>query len=194
MLLRNPTGIRHKRFPYLLPNVAGACLALLTMILVWLVLPASREMGDENNANSPTSTDAVHKNYRCTSSKIDHAEDTPQTKPGRGAYELVAAGATCWGSEMDQLATLPMDTTNEFYSSRGGDDPSRHDKPVGLLGLRRVRTLLIMFTILSVRSALCCACLHYVVRTVRSTNYESSSLHSVQVARESYTLYSPCVL
>lgn len=157
LYLRNPTFNRYKRFPYLLPNVAGTCLALLTMLLVLLVLPASREMGHENNPNNPTATGVVHNNYRCTSTKSDHAKAPRQTEPGRGAYELVAADETCWGGEMDHLATLPMNTTDDSYSSRGGDDPSRHDKPVGLLGLRRVRTLLIMFTILSVRSASCCA-------------------------------------
>lgn len=107
------------------------------MLLVLLVLPASPRKYDET----------------------DQAENAGENDLDQRADDLSAAEQIGWGTEMDQIATISKDTTNESHSSRGGDDPPRNDEPVGLLGLRYIRTLLVMFTILSVRSV------RYVVHT-----------------------------
>lgn len=148
------------------------------MLLVLLVLPASPRKYDET----------------------DHAENAGENDLDQRADDLGAAEESGWGTEMDKISTLSKDTTNESHSSRGGEYPPRNDKPVGLMGLRHIRTLLVMFTILSVRSVA------YVVHTsiirgvcpCRPRSNPSPKLglrhlrNAMLVAETLFEIYPPC--
>lgn len=157
------------RFPYLLPNVVGACLALLTMLLVRLILPASPITNDdEDDHASPTLPEPSEATDLSLSIDADQAESVERNDSGRPADELVSMRKNVSDREVTSVAT-PRDTVTGWYCSRSSDEPSEvhdvnedvmdnaatmmmtdEDEPVGLLGLWRIRRLLILFAIFSV--------------------------------------------
>lgn len=156
------------RFPYLLPNVVGACLALLTMLLVRLIIPASPITNDdEDDHASPTPPEPSEATDVSLSIDVNQAESVERNESGQPADELLSMRKNVSGREVTSVAS-PRDTITGWYGSRSSDEPSEvHDlnedvmdnaatmmtdegEPVGLLGLWRIRRLLILFAIFSV--------------------------------------------
>lgn len=137
------------------------------MVLVLRVLPASHEVKHEYEPINPAPMDdAIDDNNapRCTSTGIDYAASSRgQCELRKYPKEPVATVKHYSGTgELYQTAPpSPEDRAGEWQCARCHGDPLgddlreglmvKSDKPVGLLGLPRVRTILVMFTTLSVR-------------------------------------------